>query len=226
MDCDALAIQYIEREIVQESPEISQASTDSTVLLEEKPENFEENRAESQETAVRGNLLAIVESSAVEEQSRTDEEERSHEERTSRSESESESEGERRSPNRSPRVRRTLRRDLEREVGDLDSVFHQSTRKALKMDAEEYERLIVTSTDEDVQNRLKGIGNSTRPPKELAWPRITRTYTGKNLASFSEHMIHYNNAAPFVDDKYRCSHWMQSLSIEIQNNVLVTFQAK
>eukprot|EP01050_Picozoa_sp_SAG11_P034816 SAG11_NODE_12458_length_702_cov_1.122720_2_plen_104_part_01 len=36
----------------------------------------------------------------------------------------------------------------------------------------------------------------------------------------------YNNAAPFVDDKYRCSHWMQSLSVEIQNNVLVTFQAK
>eukprot|EP01050_Picozoa_sp_SAG11_P029780 SAG11_NODE_8520_length_1006_cov_2.165380_1_plen_117_part_00 len=84
-----------------------------------------------------------------------------------RSESDSESEGERHSPNRSPRVRRTLHRDLEREVGDLDSVFHRSTRGALKMDT-------------------GGAGDRLRflylwEPNELGALRDTMRYAGHEL---------------------------------------------
>ena len=78
--------------------------------------------------------------------------------------------------------------------------------------------------DDEKWKKVNKSHQGAKPPRELAWPRVSRIFDGKAGGdSFDVHQLFYENSAPYVEDKYRVSHWFQSLSREVQNAILTEF---
>ena len=148
------------------------------------------------------------------------------------------------SPERSPTFHSPSLRDLRRNLSgqfnrggsgdeegkttEWNEAIHkvgESTRKTLKMSKDELQSFMKKgASEDDIRDKLREAYYYDRPPRELSWPKSTRTFTGKpGDDNFDVFLRHYESSSPFVADKYRSAHFTTCLSYAVLQFVTTEF---
>ena len=78
----------------------------------------------------------------------------------------------------------------------LESAYHRSTRKHLKMSEGEYADLVRNANGDEISRRLKEAGRDEKIPKELEYPKVKTIFDGKKGgSSFLVHLRNYEQLA-------------------------------
>eukprot|EP01050_Picozoa_sp_SAG11_P038273 SAG11_NODE_15536_length_574_cov_2.829474_1_plen_73_part_00 len=65
----------------------------------------------------------------------------------------------------------------------MESAYHRSTRKHLKMSEGEYADLASNANGDEISRRLKEAGRDEKIPKELEYPKVKNIFDGKKGGS-------------------------------------------